>query len=96
MEKDILQRKKIRREIVWKCNKTPFIWSDLKNLILEDNDEIFTGPEDDEDGFILCIYRTEEESEEEYQQRLKSLEELEERRKKERYKKYLELKKEFE
>lgn len=87
-------------KIIFKKNTTKRVrWSDIKHLDFQDDDIIdidYCEEDVDCDYFILKIIRLVEETDEEYEKRIKQQQISSEHLKKLRYKDYLKLKKEFE
>ena len=95
---------KIKKDIEDIQSDNPITWKDIKNLQLEDDDEISIGYEEPYysennswDGFYYCrVERMVEETDEEYEDRMERKRNSESMLKKNRYEQYLKLKKEFE
>ena len=95
---------KIKKDIEDIQSDNPITWKDIKNLQLEDDDEISIGYEEPYysennswDGFYYCrVERLVEETDEEYEDRMERKRSTDAMLKKNRYEQYLKLKKEFE
>lgn len=95
---------KIKKDIEDIQSDNPITWKDIKNLQLEDDDEISIGYEEPYysennswDGFYYCrVERLVEETDEEYEDRMERKKSTDAMLKKNRYEQYLKLKKEFE
>lgn len=89
---------KIEKDIYWHQKNSQLKWGDIKHLQLEDDDLIYSNWEDDEDGgsWNGVILRMVEETDEEFQKRLKDIARDEKWAKERRYENYLKLKAEFE
>ena len=99
-EKDRKSKNKIKKEthIYWHQLNTQLKWGDIKHLQLEDDDLIYSSWEEDENegnwgGYIT---RMVEETDEQFQKRMKDIERQDKWAKEERLKSYLRLKAEFE
>jgi hypothetical protein len=99
-EKDRKSKEKIKKEthIYWHQLNTQLKWGDIKHLQLEDDDLIYSSWEEDENegnwgGYIT---RMVEETDEQFQKRMKDIERQDKWAKEERLKSYLRLKAEFE
>jgi hypothetical protein len=99
-EKDRKSKNKIKKEthIYWHQFNTQLKWGDIKHLQLEDDDLIYSSWEEDENegnwgGYIT---RMVEETDEQFQKRMKDIERQDKWAKEERLKSYLRLKAEFE
>ena len=97
-------RKKVEKQIFWKQKDQPFTWKDIKHLEFEDDDQItlcwvepYYSENESWDGhFHAEVIRFVEETDEQYEKRVKRLEEDRKRLRENRYQNYLRLKKEFE
>jgi acetyl-CoA carboxylase alpha subunit len=94
-------RKKVEKQVYWHEKNSEMTWKDIKHLELEDDDVIHSAWVDDEtaeyNGYWHgSIARMVEETDEQYEKRVKRLEEDRERLRQMRYQNYLRLKKEFE
>lgn len=97
---------KIKKEktIFYTQKDKPFTWKDIKNIPFEDDDEIvvqwvepFYSENNSWEGHYNAeVTRMVEETDEEYQKRIKQNERDSKRAKERRYESYLRLKKEFE
>jgi hypothetical protein len=100
-EKDRKSKNKIKKEtrIYWHQLNTQLKWGDIKHLQLEDDDLIYSAWEEDEDNdgnWHASITRMVEETDEQFQKRMKDIERQDKWAKEERLKSYLRLKAEFE
>jgi len=91
---------KIRENIFGKTLNREVIWKDLKHIDFQDDDIIdieYIEPTSEDNGyFYVEVFRMIEETDAEYQERLKTMAETKKMLEKNRYERYLELKKEFE
>jgi hypothetical protein len=93
---------KIKKEtyIYWHQPNAQLKWGDIKHLQLEDDDLIYSTWEEDEDdargGWGAHITRMVEETDEQFQKRMKDVELKNRWAKEQRYNSYLKLKAEFE
>jgi hypothetical protein len=92
---------KIKKEthIYWHQLNTQLKWGDIKHLQLEDDDLIYSAWEEDEDNdgnWHASITRMVEETDEQFQKRMKDIERQDKWAKEQRYNSYLKLKAEFE
>ena len=98
-----MNRKKIKKEVFWKESDTPFKWKDIKHIEFEDEDivtvtyvEPYVSENESNDGyFMVSVVRMVEETDKEYEMRLKKREREEKWNKERRYESYLKLKEEF-
>ena len=100
-EKDRKSKKKIKKEthIYWHGLNTQLKWGDIKHLQLEDDDLIYSAWEDNEENggnWEAVITRMVEETDEQFQNRMKDIERQDKWAKEQRYSSYLKLKQEFE
>lgn len=94
---------KREKEIFWKESETPFKWKDIKHIEFEDDDIVtvtyvepyFSENESNDGYFMVSVVRMVEETDEEYEMRLKKRELEEKWNKERRYESYLKLKEEF-
>jgi hypothetical protein len=99
-----MEKRKIKKVIFWSQSETAFTWKDIKGISFEDDDQIqmqwvephFSENESNEGYFICEVSREVEESDEEFEKRMKDKIIFEEEAKKKRYENYLKLKEEFE
>jgi hypothetical protein len=98
---DRKSKNKIKRgtHIYWHQLNTQLKWGDIKHLQLEDNDLIYSAWEENEDNngnWEAVITRMVEETDEQFQKRMKDVELKNKWAKEQRYSSYLKLKDEFE
>ena len=91
----------IKEEIFWKSQYDQPAWKDIKHIEFQDDDKIVIVYEDcdddsNSDGWIISVDRWVEETDEQFEKRLKDLEKDRERMREMRHKSYLKLKAEFE
>ena len=91
----------IKKEIFWQDQDNQPTWKDIKHIEFQDDDDITIAYEycvDDSntDGWVISVERWVEETDEQFEKRLKRIKEEKERMKKMRYENYLKLKAEFE
>ena len=90
----------IKQDVFWEQLQTRPTWKNIKHLDLQDDDEIIISYEEYMDGdgdyYYISIERWVEETDEEFEKRLKFHEEKKEVMKKMRYESYIKLKAEFE
>jgi hypothetical protein len=100
-EKDRKSKNKIKKEthIYWHGLNTQLKWGDIKHLQLEDDDLIYSAWEENEENggnWEAVITRMVEETDEQFQNRMKDIERQDKWAKEQRYSSYLKLKQEFE
>lgn len=100
-------KKIIKKNIIWHHQSNEYKWKDIKNILnqqkveLQDEDWVvieYVDREDREESsyWMFLVERFVEESDEEYNERLRREKRSDEESKKRRYENYLKLKKEFE
>ena len=92
---------KIKKEtyIYWHQPNAQLKWGDIKHLQLEDDDLIYSAWEENEENggnWEAVITRMVEETDEQFQNRMKDIERQDKWAKEQRYSSYLKLKQEFE
>lgn len=95
---------KVKKQIFWKQKDEPFRWKDIKNLNLEDDDILnfcweegyYSENNSYDSHFHGEIIREVEETDEQFNKRMKDLERDAKWAKERRYESYLKLKAEFE
>lgn len=91
----------VKKEVFCKYQDNQPTWKDIKHIEFQDDDKIAIVYEDcdddsNSDGWIISVDRWVEETDEQFEKRLKEIEGNKERLKKMKYESYLKLKAEFE
>lgn len=91
----------IKQDIFWEQYNNQPTWKDIKHIEFQDDDKIVIDYEDYGDdsnscGWIISVERWVEETDEQFEKRLKRIKDQKEGMKKMRYESYLKLKSEFE
>lgn len=98
-----MEKIKIKKEVFWSQKNEHYTWKDIKHIEFEDDDIVqvqYVDPyyteNESHDGYFICeIIRMVEETDEQFEKRMKSKERMLEDSKKRRYESYLKLKEEF-
>lgn len=90
-----MEKKLISKEIINRISDRPFIWKDIKNLLLENEDKIDIDYDEGSGSYELTIYRQFLETDEEFEKRKQKLAEYCEFNRKQRFETYKKLRKEF-
>jgi hypothetical protein len=91
MEKEIMQK-----QLLWMEKDTPITWKDIKHIKFQDDDVIQCFENGYNGSWFAYIVRQQLETDEEFEERKKTLEKMRESSREKRYQKYLKLKEEFE
>jgi len=92
----------IRKEVFWSQQDNQPTWKDIKHIEFQDDDKITIAYDDYSDdsvndhGWYISVERWVEETDEQFEKRLKQIEDNKERLRKMKYENYLKLKEEFE
>lgn len=70
-------------------------WKDIKHIDFQDDDIVQCSHDEDDDLFYASVLRYELETDEQFEERKKTLEQMKEMSKERRYQQYLKLKEEF-
>jgi len=89
-----MEKQLVTKNIFWLHKDTEIRWKDIKHIEFQD-DDIIRCYDDEDDSYYANILRKELETDEQFEERKKTLEKIKEMSKEKRYQQYLELKKEF-
>ena len=91
-----MEKQLVQKQLLWMRKDTPINWKDIKHIEFQDDDIIQCFEDNYNDSWFASIVRQQLETDEEFEERKKTLEKMRESSRERRYEKYLKLKEEFE
>lgn len=93
-----MEKRILTKEIYYQVKDNPFTWGEIKehSHLFEDKDIVYAAVDENDHDYFLQVTREVEETDEEFNSRIKRVKESEKRMKERRYEKFIELKAEFE